>query len=896
MNLIDYLKRNKQRFNLLEQLQALPEYTKPLRQNIVNKVETAGKEFISGAMEDPGAPFQPGLVQEKAARESGFSPYNIGLALSAIPFVGGELKAVSKTKGAIKTAEELAPKAIKFAEEVAPKAEKLVVGGGKYATEAFNLADDLTKYLTKTAKEIEPEIKYARRGVVDWEKTTKDAEKITINQILERQRGQGVNNAFIAATANHVKKVSDDIGILTNTAQKLEDAGKPSTQIKREIGRQVTLYKALLSETLGSRTETGRALNAAKIYARNLQTPRQVLISDVLKNASDYRNTDAIVDKLMLFGANDRTGMIKFLSQVKPSDPAQKIEAIWYNNILSAPSTHLANSIGNLGRTLWHDASKPLRVGSDIVASKISGQPREEFMREWGPEIVGTIKGFKDGVRKAVGALKTGIRSVETENLTVPTNALKGKLGAAYSTPTRALLAEDELFRGINRTMELYRMAANKAVKAGFKGEEFAKKTAEFINAPTPDMIKKADELANELLFMKGGQELLATGGLRDLIKIKLPLLGETRPMRFFVPFVTTPINILKFATETSPVGLAATVAGAKNLDRLSLNRKLASGIMGTAVYAALATYVTEDKVTGRAPVDKTEKDAWFATGKQPYSINIGGHWVQYNRFPEPIATALTSIAAMHDAFNQTGDIPTGEKIQDGVLGIARSFSDRSFLSGLGDLLDVLESPEQRGKKSLQRLTTSMAVPWSSLTGAVARSKDRTVREADTYLQALKSAIPGWSKSVPAQPSAFEEGGEAVRKAPAWQEFMPFKTTQEEEAPEARKYLKQSEIIKQGKPMVVSILKQSKVYQSATAEQQASLERGAQQSFSMAVREGKDFNVENYLKNQKTVEVTTRARGTSRSSTRKRAGRQYTSKEVALDSYLQDLSQRGVTP
>lgn len=734
-------------------------------------------------------------------------------------------------------------------------AEKVVVAGGKYSTRRFKLNDTMDKFLRETAKTIEPEIEAARRGSRTWQQTLEDSDKITIADILSREKGQAVNDSFTAAATNHLKAVSDEITALTGAAKRLEDTGKSSTAIKNEIAKQVTLYKAVMAQTLGATSESGRALNAAKIYARDLMQPREVLIKDVLKNASDYRNVDEIVDRLMAFSPEDKVGMIKFLSQTKPSDLASKIEAVWYNNILSSPSSHLANTIGNLGRSIWHLSSKPLRVGSDIVASKISGKSREEFLREFGPELVGSVKGFRQGVRQAVGALARGIRSSDIEKLNVPNVALKGKLGAAYSVPTRLLLAEDDLFRGINRSMEIHRMAANKAVKEGLKGDEFAKKTAEYINAPTPDMVKKADELADELLFMKGGQELLATGGLRDLIKLKIPLIGELRPMRFFVPFVSTPINILKFGIEASPAGLAATIAGARNLDRLTLNRKLASGIMGTATLATLASHVAEDKITGRAPKKKADRDAFFAQGKQPYSIKVGDSWVQYNRMPEPLASTLTTLATYWNIFNETDEAPTAQKIQDLVTGLARSYADRSFLSGLGDLLNVLEDPETYGKKPLQRLVSSAVVPFSAAQGAIARAVDRTVRQPENFMQAIQAAIAQQSKKVPALESKFEEGGQATRKYPAYQEFLPIKTTRETDNPEARKYISQQEFIKKQETEVLRQIRSTDIYESASEKDKQRLEDGAMQSFRSAVGKEKGWSVTNYVKDQSIVDV-----------------------------------------
>ncbi len=706
------------------------------------------------------------------------------------------------TKGiAEKAAKETAEKVAKVPiEKFVP--EKLKVGGGRFALERFNVTKDVDDLIRKTAKEIEPAIKVGRRGKVSWEKTMKDAESISIAQILDRKRGQGVSDSYVAAASNHIKAISDDISSLTQKAKGLTEAGQTSKAIKTEIARQVTLYKALMTQTFGASAETGRALNAHKILAKQLAQPKEVLIKEVLKDAEGYKNIDDVVNQLMKFAPEDKQGMIKFLAEVKPSSPMEKIESVWYNNILSGTSTHLVNTIGNTARTMWHLATKPMRVGTDIVQSKLKGTPREEFMREFGPEVVGTLKGFKDGVRKALFTMRTGFRVGDVETLRVPRKPLKGIFGGLYSLPSRGLVAMDELFRGINKSMDIHGGAVNQAIKEGLKGDAIAKRAAELINAPTPEMIKSADKIAEELLFQKVSTELRAIGGLRDFVKFDIPKLGTVKPLRFVIPFIQIPINVAKFGWEVMPSGVATTlIKGPGKLGQKEFSRRMASGIMGTAALATLALHFTEGKITGRAPKGKTEKDAFYAEGKQPYSVRIGDSWVQYSRI-DPLATWLTTIALWHDNFNETGEVPTTEKIQNFVVGFARGFADKTFLSGIGDLMNAIENPEQYGGSFTRRLAASLGIPWSSFLGSVVKARDRIVRKPTTIKEAMMEKIPGLAGKVPVRESEFEEGGVARRKAPGWQEFIPIKITKEKKLPEIETYRETKKLKKEAKERI----------------------------------------------------------------------------------------------
>lgn len=677
---------------------------------------------------------------------------------------------------------------VKAGKNVLPEPpKKLSVGGGEFSTQRFNTTDDLDKFIRETAEGIGDRIKKSRRGKVSWDDTFEDADKVTIAQILDRKRGQAVSDKYIAAASNHVKNLTESINALKQQAEGLEARGQSTEAIRKEMAQQVALYKAVVEQTFGASAEAGRALNVHKALAKQMETPQKQLVGKVLKQADEWGNVDRVVQDLMKFSEEDTVGMMKYLAEVKPSDPIKKIESTWYANILSSTGTHMANAFGNLGRTLWHLSSKPFRVGTDIATSKVTGQPRTEFMREMGPEVIGATKGFKDGVRRALFAMKHGFREGDISDLRIPDKPIKGRLGTFTSIPSRALVAGDELFRGISRSMEINKLAFKKAIDEGLEGTALTKRAGELAAAPTPSMVKRADDLAQELLFQKASSELRAAGGVRDMFAFDVPKIGKVKPLRFVVPFIQTPINVAKFGAEATPLGGASTlVQGSEKLGREEFNRRMGSAIMGTSVLTALAMYFSEDKIIGRAPRTKKERDAFYAQGKLPYSVKIGDQWVQFNRMPDPIATHLSLVSTMYDTFKETDREPTSTQIQSAVFSIMRSFADRTFLSGVADLMNAIEEPERYGGRFTRNLVSSLAVPASSLSRNIAKSMDRTVRKPESTIQSIQANIPGLSKRVPAVESEFEPGGEATRKSPAIQEFLPIKTSRELDTPESR--------------------------------------------------------------------------------------------------------------
>jgi hypothetical protein len=652
--------------------------------------------------------------------------------------------------------------------------EKLEVGGGNYSTERINVSNKLDTEVRSIAQKLEPEIAVQRGGVKTLEQTLQESKQITLEEATKNSK-KYPGDAMVYAQSSWIKTLSEKV-------QELKNLNSADPRIVVELQKtQKQLDELIITSLSKTSTEAGRTLKAHQYLAETLSQDAQTQLKDfVVRNPDRWPDSESVVGLLNKFDTNDRVGMIKFLSEIQKNTPVDKLEAIWYNNILSGISTQIVNNMGNMGRTFWNIATKPTRVASDIATSAITGTPRQEFLNEWGPEAIGAISGYRDGFRRFVFSMKTGLREADVADLNVPSQPLKGKLGRAYSIPSRALVAFDELFRGVNRSMEINRQAFSIAKAEKLTGDAFLKRVGELVAQPTSDMAKRADELASELLYQKASAELASVGGLRDMIKIDIPKLGTFKPLKFVIPFIQVPVNVAKFGyVETTPVGGLATLLKGKDLERLEFNRRMGSALMGTAGIAALATYFSEERITGRPPSNAKERDAFYAKGMQPYSIKIGDRWVQYNRLPDPLASHLSIIAGYHDTFKDKGELPAAEKIQGLVMSFGRGLADRTFLAGISDLMNAIEDPERYGGSYMRNLASSLAVPWASFTGSIARTVDQTVRDPQTIGQAIQAKIPGLSQNVPARASSIEESGVATRKYPAYQEFLPTKVTQE---------------------------------------------------------------------------------------------------------------------
>jgi hypothetical protein len=259
-------------------------------------------------------------------------------------------------------------------------------------------------------------------------------------------------------------------------------------------------------------------------------------------------------------------------------------------------------------------------------------------------------------------------------------------------------------------------------------------------------MLKQAEASARYYTFQK---ELGSVGrGIQQVSNNAL--VGK-----ILLPFVRTPINLLKFAGERSVLGLAmpevraALRAGGRQRDEALARITLGSGLSTAAVVAAM-----NGRISGGGPSDPRERAALLQSGWQPYSIRIGDQWVSYARF-DPFST-LFGVAA---DFAEAGMWATNKEASEIALGlskaIAKNVTNKTWLSGLSDAFDVLSDPERYGRQYFQRLAGSLAVP--ALASQTAQALDSDLHDARTVMDAIKARVPVLSESVPVRRNVWGE-------------------------------------------------------------------------------------------------------------------------------------------
>lgn len=617
----------------------------------------------------------------------------------------------------------------------------------------INVVDDVKNILVDTANKFRGSIDEARRGVITHTQTEEmaDALGMTTDKLLKRRAGQAFNAEEITAARQLMLNSAEEISKLAKRANNT-GADADLFNLRESLNR----HAAIQSEVSGATAEAGRALNAFKIQVSPGQTK-----TDFYKKALEALGgkdvSEEMARKIAAVDPSDFVGMNRFLGQITQAKTSDKVFEYWVNSILSNPKTHIVNSLSNSLTRLAKVPERTVAAGLDLLNVKITGKPRERFFGEAVSDVVGMTEGFKTGVKKAMIAWKSGLGEEGLSKLEAPRQAIKGKLGDLVRIPGRALTAEDEFFKALNSQSELYAQAYRKAAQEGLVGTSRAKRMADLITNPTPEMLDVAKAEARYRTFQN---ELGAVG------KAVSNLRNKTPGLKYIIPFLRTPINIAKFGLEMTPLNfLRLGYLNSKGVYKgAAFTDELAKPVIGSAIAGTLAYFAGQGKITGHAPLDKEQRDAFYREGKLPYSIRIGNKWYSYQRL-EPFASLLGMTADFVNDMDEMKDGDKSEAVKVITSSLTQNLVNKTYMSGLSNLFNAIDDPVRYGGDWIETLSSGF-VPQVLTTPTTI--VDPYLRRPSNVMEAWERKMPGLSKNVPPVRNvwgekAMEGGGFFVR-------------------------------------------------------------------------------------------------------------------------------------
>lgn len=597
---------------------------------------------------------------------------------------------------------------------------------GQPPQEAFNL----NRYQTEDAAAIVAGVSDAL-GI----KTT----RVTFDEIKTKANEMGVDEKFLTRlvdgngqmlpnavdTYRALQVLESSAGELDRLFKKVA-SGTATEAEKLQLRQQISFHGLVQRGVKGIQTETARALAVFRIPRDgNVDTIRNVLdeyggdksltdLANAYLSIDTQAGKNAVIEKAMYIGVKD----VWFTS--------------WMNSLLSSPVTHAKNIFGNSMFGLYQI---PERMIASIYSNKlpdgvrnwraiVPGSPDEKIAYDEALIMAQSLpaamkRGFEwaskawkqnaptDPYSKVEMLRGTDVPPISSAAFGLQEDTLFAKgldfYGKAITIPGRALMTEDDFFKGTLYQLELNAQASRRghtvyrqALQDGLsEADAIAKAEAHVVdiltNVPS-DLDKMAMDFARRGTFTAKLPE-----GFNRLQEV-----FNHPALKIVVPFFKTPTNIGLEVIERTPFApISSRWRNEMAQGGVSRDMAMAKVTLGTSVLATFASFAGEGNISGSGPRRAAEREALERTGWKPYSIKVGDEWISYSGL-EPMS-ALLAIAADYAEYAKYE--PDADKIDEVFLGAAFAIfeyvGEQPWLKGVADIGSAVANADNSKGKAL---------------------------------------------------------------------------------------------------------------------------------------------------------------------------------------------------
>lgn len=611
-------------------------------------------------------------------------------------------------------------------------------GGINFVAIADSIEDyDLANHIDALKQNNAELFAQAKRGTINYEQIVKLAEQ----EGMEDMVIEWVSRA--PGSGDTAEKVLAGIVAAMNLSRETKAAWEAAKALPMGAGRDAALTKAkqlmaleanIYANLSGAGSEAGRTLYMLR-EAQKTGIPNFSERADELIKIFGADNADDVeyIGDLYLSIPTER-GRKNFIKNGIGKKIDQAIE-IWINSILTHPTTHMINVVGNssfaalrvlenglaAGIGAARNAAKigsPDRIRARAVVAQLNAM-RQSLLdamlvggktlltEEPGRDIVSKIDVRN---RRAIGTtgdpreIMNQIRSGQMWPAAVNTFGVVSRLGGRF------LLAEDEFFKAIGyraklefdietQALDLY----DSAIVAGKTPEEaavaYAAEKARLLANPPVGMVNDANKAARAGTFQDDLDGLLGD--------FQAPMSHPL--MKLFVPFYKTPMNIIGEVMKRTPMAFMSSKfrdrirAGGRDADLAMAELATGSAVISSFAYMSMGVDTPNNDVIimGSGPSDPKARQAMGRIGLQPFSINLrqdDGTYksITYDRF-DPIS-GLLAIGA---DFAYYAQYETDQGVLDNlamaaVMSVAEYMKQMPLLEGVQQLSAAISNPDPK--------------------------------------------------------------------------------------------------------------------------------------------------------------------------------------------------------
>ena len=294
--------------------------------------------------------------------------------------------------------------------------------------------------------------------------------------------------------------------------------------------------------------------------------------------------------------------------------------------------------------------------------------------------------------------------------------------------------------------------------------------------------ITSIDDVPQEAINLAYDEALKATfkddnalSNTLSTLKKKMGKIGDV-----ILPFTKTPANLAMRGFEYSPAGFVKTFndfANTKKANKGTMTNAdisrflgdLSKNITGSGMILLGYSLAKNGIITGGYSEDKNERNWQKLKGYQPNAFHIGNKYYTYD-WAQPSSIPLIIGTAIYEGINKMEKEESSEfealtqgakSLGQGLINASDAWFNLSPLQNVANILGGGDNASYGNTSPATNILETVAeypqtlIP--SVLGATARANDTTIRNAydstsyaNTYVNKMKSKIPGLSKTLPA--------------------------------------------------------------------------------------------------------------------------------------------------
>jgi len=583
---------------------------------------------------------------------------------------------------------------------------------------------------------------------------------------MTRQELLNATNDFISSMrVNELESARQD----ATMAALLNEWGSLGQSQDYSSAEAVTLAK-LYSEIRLSGTELARGLQARRLLYQDLPETREYhalrVTEELVKSLKEEANTKKLNTRSFKDAANQIEGFCESeeflyellpelrdaqtqeeidiaedkiaiaLAQFIPATIESRIDGIRYLAMLGNPRTHIRNMASNVIMRLAVKTKNKMKGAIEDIFIGDTGERTRSNISKVTPEIQAFAEQNAADMKKRL--TQGGKIGFQTQVMQLAKKFGDTKLGNfmdALNNVNSGLLEEEDW---VALRASYIDALAGYISANGWTVEDIS----DVYNAESQNKLDKATDYATLEALKSTFRDANAVASFLNNMKESNPVAGLI--IGGLMPFLRTPMNVLKRGYEYSPFGLITGVAKAftqvgktigvgANKHTVTINEcidNICAGLTGTGI-AVLGYFLSSlGMLKGKGSDDDREEYYDQMIGYQPYSYTFSIGDKKYNYtvdWATPICMALFMGNSVYESIKNDEKLISVNGVLDAFSQAADPLTSLSFLSGINDALNSYQD-DKIGAFIITAASNYVTQFVPTLGGQVARIIDPTRR------------------------------------------------------------------------------------------------------------------------------------------------------------------------